>query len=76
MRRASVCPKIKQDENIAEFSWLGNSPGSYQSTQYAEYCAYDTVDKYNIHQAENYIDDDTSIEIDDDIAYGTDYGQW
>ena len=63
-----VCNKIKQEEGLAEYSWLCEGSGK---TGYSE---YDSVDKYNIKQSGPVFYN--GVEFDDNIAVNTDYGQW
>ena len=61
-----VCSAIKP--NYAEYSWLKNS------IDHKGYDEYDVSSKYNIKQAETYYCN--GVEVDDDVAVDSDYGQW
>lgn len=63
-----VCNKIKQELKYADFSWLGQSYGQ------SGYDAYDSMEKYNIKQAD-YIYYN-GLQFDDDVAVNDQYGQW
>ncbi len=62
-----TCKTIKENCDVS-YTWL------CQSTGYAEYPDYDTTSKYNIKQAERIVYND--VTFDDDVAVGSDYGQW
>ena len=62
-----TCKTIKENCDVS-YTWL------CQSTGYAEYPDYDTTSKYNIKQAERTVYND--VIFDDDVAVGSDYGQW
>ena len=61
-----VCSSIKPI--YAQYSWLCHS------TTDKGYEDYDDISKYNIKQAEMH--SCNGIDVDDDVAVGSDYGQW
>lgn len=67
-----VCSAVKPES--AYFSWLSQSTGSEGTENYEHYEDYDDTTKYNIKQAEYCSYND--IKFDDDIAVGSNYGQW
>lgn len=63
-----VCNKIKQEEGLAEYSWLSEGSGQ------PGYSEYDSISKYNIKQSGPIFYN--GVKFDDNIAVNNDYGQW